>query len=166
MEKIVVPSDLLKKESLSSLSSKEKSEYISNVLKKILELNPGGVTNSQLREATDYNDSTMWHHLEMLNSCEQCNKLQHGNVDVYSPNRVISHLNEDIEYTKGNFKYSFSVLENNYEKFIYIQKKMANKFGNYEVCSGISIPYSLIDKFIPLINKIKEGRLNADEWSF
>ena len=83
MAKIELPKDMLDKESFKTLPAKEKEEYLSNSLKKILDLNDDGVTISQIREATGLNYSTIWHHLEILSCTAQAHKISRGNLDVY-----------------------------------------------------------------------------------
>ena len=153
MAKINLPSETLQKEAFKSLPAKEKEEYIRNLLKKILELNPQGVTISQIKEAAGLTYSTIWHHLEVLNSTAQGNKISHGNMDVYYPNLKITHLND---YDRGKVKYSISTIENNEGRFICIHENRENRAGNYTVCKGITIPLELIDKIIGELGKIKK----------
>lgn len=153
MDAITLPQDMLQKESFKTLPAKEKEEYLSNLLKKLLELNPEGVTTSQIREATGFTYSTIWHHLEMLNSTAQCHKTSRGNLDIYHPISVVSHLNE---LEKGKAKYSASIVENSQGKFVLIHETRENRAGNQTVCNGVSIPIELIDDFIKTLGKAKE----------
>lgn len=162
MNKINLPKDILKKEELSKLPAQGKSEYITNLLKKLIELNPDGVTNAQIREATNYTDSTLWHHLEVLNFTEQCNKIQRGSVDVFYPNKRIGHFDEELRYSGNKAIYCFSITRNKFGKFAYIHKKTESRLGDYVISSGLSIPYDLIDNFISILHKIKEIHLNED----
>ena len=153
MAKINVPSELLQKEAFKSLPAKGKEEYVRNILKKILELNPEGITISQIKEATGLTYSTIWHHLEMLNSTAQGNKISRGNLDVYFPNLSVNHLND---YDNGKVKYSISTNQNSEGTFVCIHEKRENRAGNYTVCKGISIPVELIDKLVNEFGKIKK----------
>ncbi len=153
MTKIKLPSELLQKETFKSLPAKEKEEYIRNILKKILELNPDGITISQIKEAAGLTYSTIWHHLEIINSTSEGNKISRGNLDVYYPNTNVNHLNE---YDKGKVKYSISTNQNSEGTFVCIQEKRENRTGNYIVCKGISIPVELIDKLVTEFDKIKK----------
>jgi len=152
MAKINIPTELLPKETFKSLPAKEKEEYLRNLLKKILELNPEGITISQIKEATEFTYSTIWHHLEMLSSTAQCHKLSRGNLDVYHPTGKSSHLND---YTKGRVQYTISTVENNEGNFICIHEKRENRQGNHTVVRGIGIPFELIDDLIETFNKVK-----------
>lgn len=153
MAKINIPQESLQKEAFKSLPAKEKEEYVRNILKKILELNPEGITISQIKEATGLTYSTIWHHLEILNSTAQGNKISRGNLDVYYPNTNVNHLND---YDNGKVKYSVSTMQNNEGTFVGIHEKRENRAGNYTVCKGISIPVELIDKLANELGKIKK----------
>lgn len=152
MTQINLPKDLLQKEAFKSFPAKEKEEYLSNLLKKILELNPEGITISQIREATGMTYSTIWHHLEVLSCTAQCNKISHGNSDVYQPAGNMSHLND---YTKGNSSYGLGIVENKEGKFICIHEKKQNRLGNQTVCKGITIPFELVGDLIKTLGKVK-----------
>jgi DNA-binding transcriptional ArsR family regulator len=152
MAKLNLPKELLQKESFKTLPAKEKEEYLSNLLKKILELNREGVTLSQIKEAAGLTYSTIWHHLEVLSCTAQCHKISRGNLDIYYPTGKSTHLND---YTKGKVCYSISTVENNDGKFVCIHEKRENRMGNQTVCSGIQIPLELIDDFIKTFSKVK-----------
>ena len=154
MVKINLPKELLEKESFKTLPAKEKEEYVSNLLKKILDLNPDGITISQIKEAAGLTYSTIWHHLEILNCTAQGHKISRGNLDVYYPSGKVTHLNE---YSKGNVKYAVSTVSSSEGNFIYVHEKRENRLGNHTVCKGISIPVELIDDFIADLNKIKNS---------
>lgn len=153
MAKINLPSETLQKEAFKTLPAKEKEEYVSNLLKKILELNPDGITISQIKEATGLTYSTIWHHLEVLSCTAQCHKVSRGNLDIYHHTGKSSHLNE---YTKGKVQYTISTLENEQGKFVCIHEKRENRLGNHTVCKGMAIPVELIDEFIKDISKLKK----------
>jgi hypothetical protein len=143
---------MLEKEAFKTLPAKEKEEYVSNLLKKILEVNPEGITISQIKEATGLTYSTIWHHLEVLSCTAQCHKISRGNTDVYHPAGTSNHLNE---YNKGKAKYVLSTVENDRGKFICIQEKKENRLGNHTVHRGIDIPFELINNFLDEFEKIK-----------
>ena len=153
MAQINLPKEILQKEAFKTLPAKEKEEYLRNLLKKILELNPDGVTISQIREATGLTYSTIWHHLEILSCTAQAHKISRGNTDVYHPHGTSNHLND---HDKGKVKYSISTVENERGKFICIQEKRENRVGNHTVHRGIDIPFELIDEVIETISKVKK----------
>ena len=160
MPKINLPQEILQKETFKSLPAKEKDEYLGNLLKKILELNPEGVTISQIKDATGFTYSTLWHHLEVLSCTAQCHKTSRGNVDIYYPTGTMNHLND---YNKGKIHYALSTAENDEGKFVCIHEKKENRTGSLAVCKGVSIPIELIDKIIDDLSKIKESKSHLNE---
>ena len=103
MTKINLPKEVLGKEAFKTLPAKGKEEYLSNLLKKILDLNPEGVTISQIKESAGLTYSTIWHHLEILSCTAQGKKISHGNLDVYYPIGNMSHLNDYLNNYYINF---------------------------------------------------------------
>ena len=160
MATLTLPQEMLQKEAFKSLPAKEKEEYVGNLLLKILQLNPDGITISQIKEATGLTYSTLWHHLELLSCTAQTHKTSKGNLDVFYPTGKVNHLND---YNKGKLHYSLSTAENEEGKFVCIHEKKENRTGNLAVCKGVSIPIELIDNIIDDLNKIKQGKGNLKE---
>ena len=154
MAKINLPREMLAKDAFKTLPAKEKEEYVSNFLIRVLELNPEGITISQIKEASGLTYSTVWHHLEILSCTAQGHKISRGNLDVYYPPGKSNHLNE---YSIGKAKYEISIVENNGEKFACIHEKRQNRLGNHTVCKGINIPADLIDDLIKELKKVKKS---------
>jgi len=154
MAKINVPKDMLAKEAFKTLPAKEKEEYVTNLLKKVLDLNEEGITISQIREATSLTYSTIWHHLEILSCTAQAHKISRGNLDVYYHNGNTNHLNE---LSNGEVNYSIGTVKNGEGNFVCIHEKRQNRLGNHTVCSGVNIPVELIDGFITELNKVKNS---------
>lgn len=152
MTKINLPKELLQKEAFKTLPAKEKEEYVSNLLNKILQLNPDGVTISQIREATELTYSTIWHHLEVLSCTAQCNKISRGNTDVYHSAGKVSHLND---YDNNKVRYTLAKVENSEGKFVCIHEKRENRLGNHTICKGIAVPVELIENFIKTLKNVK-----------
>jgi len=154
MPRINIPKNTLDKSSLKSLPAKEKEEYVRNLLREILQLNPGGVTISQIKEATGLTYSTLWHHLEVLSSTAQGYKISHGSLDIYYPPGKIEPLTE-IDH--DNAKYVISLTENPNGHFLCIQEQRQNRRGNQTICRGIAIPTPIIDDLIKVLNKVKKS---------
>jgi len=154
MPKINIPNEILEKTSFRTLPAKEKEEYLKNLLKKILDLNPDGITISQIKEATGFTYSTIWHHLEILSCTAQGQKISRGNLDVYYPIGDLNHLNE---YTEGKANYSISTVKNREGNFVCIHEKRQNRLGNHSICKGISMPVELIDDLILELKKAKKS---------
>ena len=156
MTKINLPKEGLEKEAFKTLPAKEKEEYISNLLIRILGLNPDGVTISQIREYTGLTYSTIWHHLEILSCVSLARKISRGVLDVYYPSGKNSIIKEYLN-AKDHARYILSTEENIDGSFVCIHEKRQNRLGNFKVCKGIGIPVELIEDILLDLNKIKKS---------
>src|SRR3989344_5442048 len=107
MAKITLPKEMLGKEAFRILPAREKEEYVSNLLRKILEINADGITISQIKDSTELTYSTIWHHLDVLCCTAQISKLSRGNLDIFYPAGSLSG-NHDI--INGNTIYTIRSL--------------------------------------------------------
>ena len=87
--KLNLPENILGKEQYVALSTYQKGEYVTNLLKQIIELNPQGVTISQIDKGVKLGHSTIWHHLEKLADSAFCLKMERGDTAVYNFNKVL-----------------------------------------------------------------------------
>ena len=160
--KLVLPQNILAKEQYSALSTFQKGEYITNLLKQILELNPNGVTISQVDKAINLGHSTIWHHLEGLADRAVCLKMERGDTAVYNFNKSLDLL-EDCDY-QGKFHFfDFDLVENIFGKFVRVQIKQENESGNMVAHSGIIISTEFFNDFANSVIKIRDVHLNADK---
>ena len=153
MAKLNLPKEMVQKEAFKSLPAKEKEEYAKNFLSKILELNPDGITISQIKDATGLTYSTIWHHLEVLSHTAQAHKISRGNLDVYYPFGKTTPLKD---FDKGVVRYSLSLVQDNEGNFVSIHEKRQNRLGNHTVIRGIAVPIELIDNLINEFSRIKK----------
>ncbi len=152
MAKINLPKDILERSALKSLPAKEKEEYLNNLLKKVLDINPEGVTISQIKESIGLTPSTIWHHLEMLKSTAQCRKISHGNMDVYHPYGKEEQLGD---FDTPRAKYTIGRVQNEEGTFVCIHDKRKNRQETYTVVRGIAIPDEILDDVINTLSNAK-----------
>ena len=116
---INLPTDLLETEQFKAMPALEKDSYLDRMLKKILELNPNGITAPTIARSLGINATTIWRHLEKLTST----KYENNKI------RKISSKTEDIVYRNECFKIigilfsvyrelGGSLLEKHYQKSI------------------------------------------------
>jgi len=164
MEKINLPENMLEREKYNMLSSQQKGEYITNLLKEILKLNPTGITVSNVKKNTYLSHSVVWHHLEILAARGECLRIERGDTDVYNHNNIINTLKElDFLDNAHNlqFQYNFDLIENIFGKFLRIQRQRESRSDSHFTRAGIIIPYELVDKILDTLQKIKEAHLNG-----
>ncbi len=151
MAKLNVPKDILENSTLKALPAKEKEEYIHNLLKKMLDLNPDGATVSQIKESLGLNPSTIWHHFEILKATAQCRKISHGNLDVYHTYGKEEELSK-IETPKSQI--TLEKVENEEGAFICIHDRRKNRQGTYTVVRGVAIPIEILNEVVKVLNTI------------
>ena len=157
-----LPQNILSKEQYSALSTYQKGEYITNLLKQIIELNPQGVTISQIDKGINLGHSTIWHHLEKLADSAFCLKMERGDTAVYNYNKVLDEL-EDCHIQGEFYHYDFDLIENIFGKFVRIQIKQESQSGDLITHSGVLMGTSSYDKVAESIIKIRDVHLNADK---
>ena len=161
MPKLVLPQKMLAKEEYTDMSASQKEEYIHNLLKEVLELNPKGITASQLDKVIYLGHSTIWHHLEILASRAQCFKMERGDTFVYHLNKVLDSLTE-LDIKSDYYTYCFNIIENDYGKFLRLQLKQENQSGTPRTRCGVLINDKIFDKVLDALKEIKKAHLNED----
>jgi len=134
----------------------QKGEYIHNLLKEILRLNPKGITVSQVDKSTYLGRSTIWHHLEILASRAECLKIQRGDIDIYHSNKVLESL-KDFNINGIDFYYNFDLVENTFGKFLRLQMKQEGRTGSIVNDCGILINLKFFGDVLSSLNQIKEN---------
>ena len=162
MKKINLPENILTKDNYNMLHSLQKGEFIHNVLKQILHLNPLGVTISDITKNTYFSRGIVWHHLEMLSSKGECLRIERGDIDVYHLNAVINSLEEfDIldDNSEYHFSYNFDLVENPFGKFLRVQRLRGSRSDAHKIRAGVIIPYHLVNKIAEVISKIRNDHI-------
>lgn len=152
MANINLPKEILEKAALKSLPAKQKEEYYNNLVKRILEMNPEGISISQIKDSVNMPASTIWHHLEILKSTAQCRKISHGNLDMYHPIGNKSHVKE---FNMNKVIYSLDTIENSEGNFACLQELRENRLGTNIILRGLCIPFELIDELTSTLKKVK-----------
>ena len=160
--KLNLPENILSKEQYSALSTYQKGEYITNLLKQILELNPNGVTISQIDKSIKLGHATIWHHLESLADRAFCLKMERGDTAVYNFSKVLNEL-EDCNVQGKFYLYDFAIVENIFGKFVRMQIKQESQSGDLIIHSGVLMGTNSYDKVVDSIVKIRDVHLNADK---
>lgn len=154
--------NILSKEQYASLSTFQKGEYVTNLLKQILELNTQGVTISQIDKEIHLGHSTVWHHLEKLADSAFCLKMERGDTAVYNYNNVLNTL-DDCDIQGKFYFYDFDVIENIFGRFVRIQTKQEDESGNLTAHSGILVGANAFSKVVDSIIRIRDVHLNEDK---
>jgi len=153
---IKVPYDLMEEEKFATLNSEDKKAYIRAVLKKILELNPNGITTSQITKRVSYfNKPIIWNHLEMMTITREAYSHKFGTTLVYYPNGRMVHPIFKDDVTIDDRLYAFYLVENGVSKDLYIQEKNKDKLGALAVSGGLIVSFKSLDSFVDYIRDVK-----------
>lgn len=131
-------------------SEKEKVIHISLI--EFLRNNPKGLTMSDIVKGTKFSRKAIEKHLEILILENEIYMKQFGVTKVYYPNHRIHHFDfEKLSY--NNKTIWFDILENEYGRYLLIQKKKKQK-EEWVHEHSITIPLEQCDGFIKTMSKI------------
>lgn len=130
----------------------EKEKSIHSRIIEFLKNNPKGLTMTEIVRSTKFSRKAIEKHLQVLILENEIYMKQFGITKVYYPNHRIHHFDfEKLSY--NNRTIWFDVLENEFGRYLLIQKK--KKDGNEWVHEhSITIPLEQTKKFITALNKI------------
>lgn len=138
----------------------EKESYIKEVLRKTLQINPHGVTISQLKELLPFERRTMEKHLEIMKFTNEIYTVPVGSSKLYLPNHKAMHEASSQSARFGTHEYQVHVLKNRLGDFAVIQQRDARK-DSQDVTGGLQISLKDYKGFVNYLRKTvtyMEGR--------
>ena len=135
-----------------ALYAAKKEETLHQELTEFLRNNPKGLTMTQIVRGTKFSRKALEKHLQMLILENEIYMKQFGVTKVYYPNNRIHHLDfEKLSY--NNRTIWFDVLENEFGRYLLIQKKrkVENKWVHEH---SITIPLEQGEEFLKVLSKI------------
>jgi predicted transcriptional regulator len=130
----------------------EKEKLLHQSIIDFLKLNPKGLTMSEIVRGTKFSRKAIEKHLQILTLENEIYAKTFGVTKVYYPNHRVQHFDfEKMNYNNKTFW--FDILENEYGKYLLIQKK--KKLDNTWVHEhSITIPLEECRKFQKTLGKI------------
>lgn len=130
----------------------KKEKLIHKSIIDLLRINPKGLTMSEIVRSTKVSRKAAEKHLQILVLENELYMKQFGVTKVYYPNNRIHHFDfEQLEY--NNKTIWFDILENEYGKYLLIQKK--KKIGNEWLHEhSITIPLEQCEQFLKVLEKV------------
>jgi len=153
---IQVPKVLPVKE-VVSMRPQDREHYVEKIMLNILEMNPRGVTVSEIARKTSFYRDTVAKHLERLVATREAYGVARGNLTVYYKNGQVVHATDVKDATSPDRTYTFYKLENEDGKFIYIQEKELDEFRSVKVKGGIMIDARYALQFIKELQNFLVG---------
>jgi len=129
---------------------------ISSKVLELLKNNPKGLTMTELVKNTKFSRKAIEKHLEILIIENEIYMKRFGVTKVYYPNHRIHHFDfEKLNY--NNKTIWFDILENEFGKYLLIQKKKKdnNEWVNEH---SITIPLEQTKNFLNVLNKILNSK--------
>jgi DNA-binding transcriptional ArsR family regulator len=144
---------------IKGFAPRQRDTYIQNVILRILELKPKGVTISDVAKFTGYSRPTVSKHLDVLVAIGESYKVPKGNLSIFYKNGKIVDEVDSNSISTPEKTYTFYVLQNDDGKFLYIQEKELDEFRAVKVRGGVTINM----KDLPMVlKKIDElGKLGV-----
>tara|TARA_Y100000310_G_C20621400_1_gene783505 strand:- start:1118 stop:1570 length:453 start_codon:yes stop_codon:yes gene_type:complete len=130
----------------------KKEKIIHSNIIEFLKNNPKGLTMTELVRGTKFSRKAIEKHLQVLILENEIYMKKFGITKVYYPNHRVHHLDfEKLNY--NNKTIWFDILENEFGKYLLIQKKKkVEKEWVHE--HSITIPLKHTEKFSKVLNKI------------
>ena len=158
--KIKVPQELIEQEELRSLRPKDRDQYVQKLILRILELNPKGVTISEIADQTNVNRNTVASHMKTLIAIREAYSINRGRLSIFYKNGKVVHARSTEHRLPNDRFYRFYRLENEQGKFIYIQERQLDDLRAIEVKGGIMIN----DKdFVKFMNELQNFAMEVTE---
>ena len=129
---------------------------ISSKVLELLKNNPKGLAMTELVKNTKFSRKAIEKHLEILIIENEIYMKKFGVTKVYYPNHRIHHFDfEKLNY--NNKTIWFDILENEFGKYLLIQKKKKdnNEWVNEH---SITIPLEQTKNFLNVLNKILNSK--------
>ena len=130
----------------------KKERIIHEKVLETMKSNPKGLTMTELVRGTKFSRKAIEKHLQVLILENEIYMKQFGVTKVYYPNHRIHHFDfEKISY--NNKTIWFDILENEYGRYLLIQKKKKEN-GEWQHEHSITIPLGQTKEFLKAINKV------------
>lgn len=141
---------------IKGFAPRERDTYIQNVILRMLEKSPKGVTVSDVSVHTKYSRPTVSKHLDVLVAIGEAYRVERGNLSIFYKNGKIVDEVESNSLSTPDKTYAFYVLQNDEGKFLYIQEKELDEHMSVRVRGGITINLRDLPEVVKKIGEIRD----------
>ncbi len=134
------------------LPAQEKETYVKEILRQTLQLNPSGLTVTQLKQKLSFDRRIIEKHLSIMEFTNEIYSFKLGNNKLYIPNHKAMHEATSYSERLGRHEYQVYTLHNKLGDFAIIQQKDLQK-NSIDVTGGIQIPLEFYDRFVAYLQK-------------
>ncbi len=147
---------LLPHSEIKGLAPRERDTYIQNVILRILDRAPRGVTVSEVSAFTGFSRPTVSKHLEVLLAIGEAYEVERGNLSIYHRNGKVVHEEASQSISTPDKAYNFYILQNDKGRFLYIQEREEDEYKLVRVRGGITINMKDLPAIVRKITELQE----------
>lgn len=138
------------------LPTHEREQYVREVIRQTLKLNPNGVTASKLGRNLPIDGRTISKHLSIMQYTNELYTEKDGNNVYYYPNSRLMHPASEKVFELGHIEFQVYHLRNKrLGDSIFIQERKKDDYKD-DIGSGIIIPVDKFKEFVQYLSKIGE----------
>ena len=151
-ELVTKPTSILSDTEYQKLSPQDKEIYIKEIIRKTLQLNPSGLTVSQLRAAFEYDRRIIEKHLAIMKYTNEIYTVKLGSNVLYIPNHKAMREATAVSKRFGQYEYQVFTLKNRLGDFAVIQQRNATK-ESQDIVGGVQMPLGDFPEFVDYLRK-------------
>jgi len=152
MSELVEKPTLLSGTEYQKMAPQEKETYIKEVLRKTLQLNPHGLTISQLKDALGYDRRIIEKHLEIMKVTNEVYTVRLGSNVIYIANHKAMREATSQSRKFGDYEYQVYTLKNRLGDFAIIQQRNLRK-ESPDIAGSIQLPLENLEEFVNYLRK-------------
>lgn len=156
MSQAIVFPNLLTPNEYEKLPASEKETYVKEILRQTLQLNPSGLTVTQLKQKLSFDRRIIEKHLSIMEFTNEIYSFKLGNNKLYIPNHKALHEATSYSERLGKHEYRVYTLHNKLGDFAIIQQKDLEK-NSVDITGGLQIPLEYYEKFVAYLKKSITG---------
>jgi queuine/archaeosine tRNA-ribosyltransferase len=156
MEKSVTIPQLLEKQQYLKLPTHEREQYMREIIRQTVKLNPNGVRISVLAKHLPIDVKTISKYLAIMEYTNEVYSEKDGTHINYFPNSRLMHPASEQAFDLGHVEFQVYHLRNSrLGDSIFIQERKKDEYKD-DIGSGIIIPVDKFKEFTQYLSKIAE----------
>jgi hypothetical protein len=156
MESEIKLPQMLESRQYMTLPAHEREQYVREIIRQTLRLNPNGVTASKLNRFLPIDGRTISKHLSIMEYTNELYTEKDGNNVYYFPNSRLMHPATEETFSAGNIEFQvFHIRNNRLGDSVFIQERKKDEYKD-DIGSGLIIPVDKFKEFVQFLSKIGE----------
>lgn len=157
MEAEIKIPQMLDRSQFIKLPTQEREQYLREVLRKTVKMNPNGITIGKITEYLHLDSRTTSKHLSIMEYTNEIYSEKVGNTSIYYPNTRLMHPASEQAFDLVTTELQAYIIRNTrIGDSIFIQEKRKGEY-NDDIGSGIMIPIDKFKDFVGFLNSVATG---------